>query len=128
MPGYLAEQEALKGAGVSEVLVYCVNDMAVMGAWAKDQKIEGSMVKFFADPNSELTKALDVEMTHPGPKAVLGPGRCKRFAMLFDGGEVKSIQISESEDDPTDGFLERSLAPNMINEALKLDGSKKQKN
>mmetsp|Transcript_29042 Transcript_29042/g.93649 ORF Transcript_29042/g.93649 Transcript_29042/m.93649 type:complete len:91 (-) Transcript_29042:542-814(-) len=90
-----------------------------MKAWAKEQKIEGTMVKFFADPTSELTRALDVELTHPGPTAVLGPGRCKRFAMLFDQGILKSIQISETPDNPTDGNLELSLAPNMLKEAQK---------
>mmetsp|Transcript_21516 Transcript_21516/g.66354 ORF Transcript_21516/g.66354 Transcript_21516/m.66354 type:complete len:91 (+) Transcript_21516:309-581(+) len=90
-----------------------------MAAWAKDQKIEGSIVKFVSDPTSELTKALDVELTHPGPVAVLGPGRCKRFAMLFDQGVCTSVQISETADDPTDGNLELSLAPNMVKEASK---------
>mmetsp|Transcript_13762 Transcript_13762/g.44881 ORF Transcript_13762/g.44881 Transcript_13762/m.44881 type:complete len:89 (-) Transcript_13762:2232-2498(-) len=85
-----------------------------MGAWAKDQKIDGTIVTFIADPTSALTKALDVELTHPGPTAVLGPGRCKRFAMFFDDGVCKTVQISESPDDPTDGNLELSLAPNML--------------
>jgi peroxiredoxin len=29
--------------------VFCVNDGAVMMAWAKDQKIEGSNITFLAD-------------------------------------------------------------------------------
>ena len=29
VPGYLENQEALKAAGIDEVLVYCVNDPAV---------------------------------------------------------------------------------------------------
>jgi len=36
VPAYLAKQSELKAKGISEVIVYCVNDMAVMEAWAKD--------------------------------------------------------------------------------------------
>ena len=42
-------QKALKAAGIDEVLVYCVNDGAVMDAWAKDQGTEGSMVTLLGD-------------------------------------------------------------------------------
>ena len=85
-----------------------------MAAWATDQKIDGSIITFISDPTSALTKALDVELVHPGPVAVLGPGRCKRFAMIFDQGICKSIQISESPDDPTDGNLNLSLVDNIL--------------
>jgi phage terminase small subunit len=37
VPAYLAKQSELKAKGISEVVVYCVNDMAVMEAWAKAQ-------------------------------------------------------------------------------------------
>lgn len=77
--------------------MYCVNDFAVMEAWGKDQGIEGTIVKFFADPMSELTRALDLEMTAEGPMTVLGPGRCKRFAIIFEDGVAKAIGVSESE-------------------------------
>lgn len=116
VPGYLENQEALKEAGVEEVLVYCVNDPAVMQAWATDQKVGGSMVKFFADPAAELTKALDMEMTHPGPPSVGIIGRCKRFAIHAVDGEIKTVKVSEGPDDPAgdsdpsatlaEGFLE----------------------
>lgn len=90
----------MKEAGIEEVLVYCVNDFAVMEAWAKDQGIAGSMVSFFADPESTLTRALDLEMTAEGPTTVLGPGRSKRFAIIFEDGVAKAIGVSESPDDP----------------------------
>ncbi|CAJ1436622.1 unnamed protein product [Effrenium voratum] len=55
-------KKELKAKGVSDVIVYCVNDTAVMDAWAKDQKVDGSMVSFYGDGASTLTK--DGE-THP---------------------------------------------------------------
>lgn len=59
-----------------------------------------TMLTFLGDPNSELTKALDLELTHPGPVGKLGPGRCKRFAMHVVNGEIKAVNVSESPDDP----------------------------
>ena len=46
MPGYKAARNEIRAKGIDEVLVYCVNDPAVMEAWAKDQKIAGSIVTF----------------------------------------------------------------------------------
>jgi len=100
VPGYLENQDALKEAGIDEVLVYCVNDGAVMQAWGEDQGIKGSMVTFMGDPYGEFTKACDMELTHPGPISVGIVGRCKRFAMHVVDNIVKYVAVSESEDDP----------------------------
>ena len=58
------------------------------------------MIKFFGDAAADLTKALDVEMTHPGPPSVGIIGRCKRHAIHAVNGEVKFVAISEGPDDP----------------------------
>mmetsp|Transcript_23556 Transcript_23556/g.42523 ORF Transcript_23556/g.42523 Transcript_23556/m.42523 type:complete len:91 (-) Transcript_23556:80-352(-) len=71
-----------------------------MTAWGKDQGIDGTIIKFLGDPRSELTKALDLVLDHPGPMSVLGNTRCKRFSMLIDDGIIKSINVAASEDDP----------------------------
>jgi len=119
VPGYLEKQEALKAAGIDEVIVYCVNDPAVMQAWAADQGIAGSMITFVADPAAELTKALDMEMTHPGPPSVGIIGRCKRFAVYAVKGEIKVTKVSEGEDDPAgDSDPSATLAEGML-EAIK---------
>lgn len=115
MPGYLEEQDALKDAGVDEVIVYCVNDSAVMQAWAEDQGIEGSFVTMMGDPARELTTALDMEMNHPGPPSVGIIGRCKRFALYVVDGTVKAVRVSEGPDDPAgDDDPSASLADNML--------------
>jgi len=100
VPGYLKNQAELKAKGVAEVIVYCVNDGAVMAAWAKSQGVEGSMVTFLADPQGKLTKRLGMVLRHPGPMSVLGNPRCKRFVCVVDNCEVKAVLISEAEDDP----------------------------
>jgi len=100
VPGYLAKQDALKAKGIDEVLVYCVNDGAVMEAWAKDQGVAGSMITFLADTRCEFTKALDLVLDHPGPMGVLGNPRSKRFAIYADDGVIKHLAVSEAADDP----------------------------
>jgi peroxiredoxin len=79
-----------------------------MQAWALDQKIGATFVEMVADPAAELTKALDVEMTHPGPPSVGIIGRSKRFAVVVEDGVVKHVAISEGPDDPA-GDLDPSL-------------------
>jgi len=85
---------------VSDVLVYCVNDGAVMTGWAKAQGVEGSIVTFLGDPRSELTNALGLVLDHPGPMGVLGNNRCKRFSMLIEDGIIKTINVAATESDP----------------------------
>jgi len=100
VPGYLAFEDELKAKGVSDVLVYCVNDGAVMKAWAEDQGTEDSIITMLGDPRSEMTRALDLVLDHPGPMSVLGTPRCKRFSMLIDDGIIKTINVAATEDDP----------------------------
>lgn len=98
----MAKKAELIKKGVEEVLVYCVNDGAVMQAWGKDQKVDvkGSMITFLADTRCEFTKAVGMEMTHPGPMADLGYVRCKRFVLVVEDGVVKHVVVSEAEGDP----------------------------
>jgi len=100
VPGYLKKAAELKQAGIDEVLVYCVNDGAVMKAWAKDQKVDGSLITFLADTRGEFTKAIGMFMNHPGPKDALGNERCKRFVLICKDGIVKCKEVSEAPDDP----------------------------
>jgi len=100
VPGYLSKTAELKKAGVDEVLVYCVNDGAVMKAWAKDQKVDGTPITFLADTRGEFTKAIGMFMDHPGPKDALGGDRCKRFVLVVKDGVVKNVEVSEGPGDP----------------------------
>lgn len=122
MPSYLEYQDKLKEAGIDNVLIYCVNDPAVMGAWAKDQGVEHweltndeGFVSFFADASSAFTNACGMEMTHEGPTGKGLLKRCKRFAMYVVDGVVRAVNVSEYEGDPAgDDYPELTLAPAMI--------------
>mmetsp|Transcript_14937 Transcript_14937/g.20348 ORF Transcript_14937/g.20348 Transcript_14937/m.20348 type:complete len:93 (+) Transcript_14937:375-653(+) len=90
-----------------------------MQGWAKDQRVGLSMLNFVGDPTGELTEALDMKMTHPGPVSKGIIGRCKRHAIYAVNGEIKVVAVSEGPDDPAgDNDPSATLADAMI-EAIK---------
>ena len=105
MPGYLAKQADLKAKGVDEVIVYCVNDGAVMDAWGKTFPAQGSIVEFLADTRCELTNALDLTLDAP----VLGNTRCKRFSMLVEDGVIKTLNVAGGDVPDEETFVEKML-------------------
>jgi len=114
----------LKEMGVSDVLVYCVNDGAVMDGWAKDQGVGGSIIKFLGDPRSEVTEALGLVLNDPGPMSVLGYPRCKRFSMFIDDVVIKSINVCEKPDDPAgDNDPSITLVEKMIEDLRRIKAS-----
>ena len=112
------------------MIIFCVNDGAVMEAWAKDQEVDDSkLVTLMGDPTGEVTSALGMELSHPGPEGKGLVGRCKRFAAYLVNGVVKVVRVAEGpgpagEKDPAgDDFPEDTLAPAMI-AAIKALGAK----
>jgi len=92
-----------------------VNDGAVMKAWEADQKTAGTLVDLMGDTRSELTKALDLVLDHPGPMGVLGNPRCKRFSMLIVNGVIKTMNVAAADDDPAgDDRPEISMVDKML--------------
>jgi peroxiredoxin (alkyl hydroperoxide reductase subunit C) len=89
MPGYLQHFDALKAKGVDTVACLSVNDGFVMGAWAKDQGVEGRVL-MIADGSGAFTKALDLELD----LTARGLGiRSQRFAMVVDNKVVTSLAV-----------------------------------
>lgn len=109
---------------MEEVIIYCVNDGAVMMAWAEDQGVKDeSIVTLMGDPYGTLTEAFEMEMTHAGPKSVGIINRCKRFALYVEDGVVKIVRVAEADDDPAgDDFPEVTLADAMISAIKELKG------
>jgi len=89
VPGYLAQYDALKAAGVDEIWCVSVNDVFVMGAWGRDQKCAGK-VRMLADGSAEFAQAtgLTLDLTARG----LGL-RSNRYSMLVKDGVVKTLNI-----------------------------------
>mmetsp|Transcript_83572 Transcript_83572/g.200509 ORF Transcript_83572/g.200509 Transcript_83572/m.200509 type:complete len:90 (-) Transcript_83572:47-316(-) len=86
-----------------------------MDAWAKDQKVDGSMVSFYGDGASTLTKEIGMELTDEGPVSVLGTPRCKRHAIIADDMEVKELFVAYSKEDPAgDGNPDSTMVDNVL--------------
>lgn len=80
-----------------------------------DFSLKQSMLQLMGDPAGDLTKALDMELNHPGPRGKGLFGRCKRHAVYAVNGEIKAIQIAEKDDDPAgDAHPEATLADTML--------------
>jgi peroxiredoxin 5 len=111
--------DSLKAAGVDDIIIFSVNDGAVMKAWSEDQgvsmELKDGMIHLFADPYGKVTEAMGMALTHPGPLSVGLVGRCKRFALYVVDGVVQIVRVAEKEDDPAgDDFPDVTLAESML--------------
>jgi len=89
LPGYIADYDKIKAAGVELIACVAVNDPFVMEAWGKAHGADGK-VMMLADTCADLTKALDVELD---ATPILGNVRCQRFSMVVEGGKVTAFNV-----------------------------------
>ena len=89
LPGYVEQFDAFKAAGVDEIWCVSVNDVFVMGAWGRDQQVNGK-VRMLADGSAEFAKAtgltLDLEAKGLGL-------RSNRYSMLVKDGVVTTLNV-----------------------------------
>lgn len=91
MPGYLDHFDAIKAKGVDTIACTSVNDVHVMGAWAKHSGAEGKIM-MLADGNGTFAKACGLEKD----LNVAGMGlRSSRYSMIVDNGVVKALNVEE---------------------------------
>jgi glutaredoxin/glutathione-dependent peroxiredoxin len=92
LPPFIAKAEEIKAKGVDEILVTGVNDVFVMGAWAKQTGGEGK-VTFLADGSADFAKAvgLTIDLSERG----LGL-RSQRWAMIVEDGVVRMLAVDDS--------------------------------
>jgi peroxiredoxin len=91
LPGYKDRAAEFKAKGVDAVACVAVNDAFVMGAWAKDQGVDGQIV-MLADGNGDFTRKLGLELD--GSKFGMGL-RSQRYAMLVQDGVVKALEVEQ---------------------------------
>ena len=89
VPGYVENVAAFKAAGVDEIWCVSVNDVFVMGAWARDQKTDGK-VRMLADGIAAFAQAtgLTLDLTARGMGL-----RSNRYSMLIKDGKVASLNV-----------------------------------
>lgn len=89
VPGYVAQADALRAAGVDEIWCLSVNDAFVMGAWGREQKTAGK-VRMMADGSAAFTQATGLTLD----LIARGMGvRSQRYSMLVIDGVVKTLNI-----------------------------------
>lgn len=103
VPGFVANADKLKAAGVNEIVCLSVNDAFVMDAWGKDQNAEE--LHMVADGSANFTQAvgLDLDLTARG----MGM-RSQRYAMVVEDGVVTALNVEEP------GKFEKSSAEAML--------------
>ena len=90
LPGFVEKADELKAKGVNEIACTSVNDVFVMGAWAKDQSAEP--VTMLADGNGDFAKAVGLTMDGSG----FGMGvRSQRYSMIVEDGVVKELNVEQ---------------------------------
>ena len=91
LPGFKERARELADKGVDAIACVSVNDVFVMGAWAKDQGVE-SDITLLADGNGDFTRAIGMEMD--ASRHLMGL-RSKRYSMLVRDGVVERLNLEE---------------------------------
>lgn len=89
LPGFVAHAEELKAKGVDAIACTAVNDVFVLGAWAKANEL-GDTITLLADGNGSFAEATGLTMD--GSKFGMGT-RSQRYSMLIENGVVKQLFI-----------------------------------
>jgi glutaredoxin/glutathione-dependent peroxiredoxin len=105
LPGYVAKAGDIRAKGIDAIACVAVNDAAVLGAWARDQK-SGDKVTMLADGSGDFARAVGLELDLS--KGGLGI-RSQRYSMLVEDGVVKSLNI-----EPAPGQIDASSAEAML--------------
>ena len=91
LPGFVEKQGDLASKGIDDIVCTSVNDVFVMGAWGKDNGVEGK-VRMLADGNGAFAAAIGLEMDGSG----FGMGqRSQRYSMLVVDGTVKELNVEQ---------------------------------
>lgn len=89
VPGFVAHHDAIKAKGIDEIWCVAVNDAFVMGAWGRDQKVDGK-VRMMGDGSATWTKAMGLELDLTARNMGV---RSQRYAAVIDNGVVKTLAV-----------------------------------
>jgi peroxiredoxin len=89
LPGYLAQHDALKAKGVDAIVCLAVNDVHVVGAWAKANDV-GDRIVMLADGNADFARALGLDAD--SSRFNMGT-RARRSSMIVEDGVVKELNL-----------------------------------
>jgi peroxiredoxin (alkyl hydroperoxide reductase subunit C) len=94
LPGFVAHAADFHAKGIDTIVCLSVNDVFVMGAWAKSQNV-GPEIVMLADGSGVFTKALGLELD----LVARGLGvRSQRFALVADDMVVTYLAVEKPGD------------------------------
>ena len=89
VPGYIDKSSEFQAIGIDEIWCLSVNDVFVMGAWAREQQT-GGKVRMLADGSAEFARAVGLTLD----LSARGMGlRSNRYSMLVKDGKVVSLNV-----------------------------------
>jgi peroxiredoxin len=92
LPGYLELHDQLKAKGVDEIWCVSVNDPFVMGAWGREQGVNGR-VRMLADGSAAWTRQMGLDLDLNGR----GMGvRSQRYSALIKDGVVQQLNVEKA--------------------------------
>lgn len=90
LPGYVANADKIKAAGVDAIVCVSVNDAFVMDAWSKGQNAEEIMM--VGDGNGDFTKAMGTVLDGSG----FGLGaRSSRYSLIAEDGKITALNLEQ---------------------------------
>ena len=87
LPGYIENRDAILARGVDTIAVVSVNDVHVMGAWARFSGGEGKIL-YLADGGGDFAKSIGLDYISNDMGL-----RSKRFSMIVDNGKVTALNV-----------------------------------
>ena len=92
LPGFLANADKLRAAGVDKIVCAAANDHHVLKAWAEASNALGK-IEFLADGNGDLARALGLEKDFSQSGMGL---RYARAAMIIREGVVDAVFVEDA--------------------------------
>lgn len=89
LPGFIAHSQAMRAAGIDEIMCLSTNDVFVLTAWGEQYDAEGT-VSMVSDGCMNFTRAagLETDLSANG----FGP-RCRRFSMVLDDRRITHMHV-----------------------------------
>jgi Peroxiredoxin len=92
VPGFVAHHDAIKAKGVDEIWCVAVNDAFVMGAWGREQKVDGK-VRMLGDGAATWTKAMGLELDLTARNMGV---RSQRYAAIIEDGVITTLAVEQA--------------------------------
>jgi peroxiredoxin len=91
VPGFLELHDQLKAKGIDEIWCVAVNDAFVMGAWGRDQGVNGR-IRMMGDGSATWTRSMGMELD----LTARGMGvRSQRYSAILDNGVVTQLNLEK---------------------------------